>query len=62
MHDEVKAQQVIDAARISMGMEMSETDQIQVTKWGQRVEGLIAFRESLAEYLRERMSAVAPNL
>ena len=26
MHDEVKAQQVIDAARISMGMEMSETD------------------------------------
>jgi len=28
MHDEEKAQQIIDAARISMGMEMSETDQI----------------------------------
>lgn len=45
-----------------MGMEMSESDQLQVTKWAQRVESLTAFRESLADYLRERMNAVAPNL
>ena len=61
-HDETKSQQIIDAARISMGMEMSESDALQVTKWGQRVEALIAFRESLVEYLQARMTAVAPNL
>jgi len=28
MHDEVKAQQIIDAARISMGMDMSDSDKL----------------------------------
>jgi nucleolar protein 56 len=45
--DEEKAQQIIDAAKISMGMDMNETDCLQVCKWAQRVNELIAFRESL---------------
>lgn len=60
--DEDKAQQIIDAAKISMGMDMNETDSQQVLKWAERVSELIAFRESLLEYLKERMNAVAPNL
>jgi nucleolar protein 56 len=60
--DEEKAQQIIDAAKISMGMDMNETDSLQVTKWAQRVNELITFRESLSDYLKERMTAVAPNL
>ena len=45
-----------------MGMDMNDTDCNQVNKWAQRVEELIAFRESLSDYLKERMTAVAPNL
>lgn len=62
MMDDDKAQQVIDAAKISMGMDMNETDSQQVLKWAERVTELIAFRESLIEYLKDRMNAVAPNL
>ncbi len=60
--DEEKAQQIIDAAKISMGMDMNETDCLQVTKWAHRVNELITFRESLQDYLKDRMHAVAPNL
>ena len=60
--DEDKAQQIIDAAKISMGMDMNETDQLQVKKWAERVTELIEFRESLSAYLKDRMNAVAPNL
>lgn len=45
-----------------MGMDMNEGDQLQVRKWAERVVDLISFRESLADYLKDRMNAVAPNL
>jgi nucleolar protein 56 len=60
--DEEKATQIIEAAKISMGMDMNEGDQLQVRKWAERVADLINFREQLAEYLKDRMNAVAPNL
>ena len=60
--DEEKAQQIIDAAKITMGMDMKDSDAIQIKKWAERVVELIEFRESLADYLRNRMTAVAPNL
>ncbi len=60
--DEEKAVQIIEAAKISMGMDMNEGDSLQVRKWAERVVELIDFRESLASYLKDRMNAVAPNL
>lgn len=45
-----------------MGMDMNESDSLQVQKWSERVVELINFRESLINYLRDRMNAVAPNL
>lgn len=45
-----------------MGMDMNEGDSLQVQKWAERVVELIQFRESLSDYLRDRMNAVAPNL
>lgn len=60
--DEEKAQQIIDAAKISMGMDMKDSDASQIKRWAERVVELIEFRETLSEYLRQRMSAVAPNL
>jgi nucleolar protein 56 len=60
--DEEKAQQIIDASKISMGMDMKDSDASQIKRWAERVVELIEFRETLAEYLRQRMTAVAPNL
>jgi len=60
--DDEKAQQIIDAAKISMGQDLSETDCLQIKKFSQRCVDLIAFREALTEYLSQRMNAVAPNL
>lgn len=50
--DDEKAQQVIDAAKISMGQELSETDCLQIKKFASRCQQLIEFREGLTEYLR----------
>lgn len=60
--DEDKAQQVIEAAKISMGQDMSDYDTVQVKKFSERVVDQIVFREQLQEYLKDRMNAVAPNL
>ena len=48
--------------KISMGMDINDTDALQIKKWAERVTDLIAFRETLSEFLKQRMSAVAPNL
>lgn len=60
--DEEKAGQILDAVKISMGMDINDTDALQIKKWAERVTELIAFRETLSEFLKQRMSAVAPNL
>ena len=60
--DEDKAGQILDAVKISMGMDINDTDALQIKKWAERVTELIAFRETLSEFLKQRMSAVAPNL
>jgi len=60
--DEDKAQQIMDAARISMGQEISESDTVQLNRFSERCFELIEFRDSLTEYLKQRMNAVAPNL
>lgn len=45
--DEEKADQIIEAAKISMGQELAESDVLQVKKFSERVVEMIAFRESL---------------
>merc|ERR1711957_476338 len=59
--DEEKAAQILDAVKISMGMDISDLDALQIKKWAERVVDLIAFRETLSEFLKQRMTAVAPN-
>lgn len=60
--DEVKAQQILDAARASMGTELSEIDILTITCFSQRVTDALAFRKSLHDYLVSKMNCVAPNL
>ena len=45
-----------------MGVDLNESDCLQITKWAERCVQLIQFREALADYLKDRMTAVAPNL
>ena len=56
------AQSIIDAARVSMGQDISETDMENVTTFASRVVSLANYRKTLYSYLVSKMSIVAPNL
>ena len=60
--DEHKAQAVLDAARHSMGMDISDIDLLNVTAFAERVVKLTEYRLALQEYLRSKLELVAPNL
>ncbi|KAL5530429.1 NOP58 [Sanghuangporus sanghuang] len=50
------------AAEISMGTEISESDMANINGACDQVIAISAYRAQLAEYLRNRMQAIAPNL
>jgi len=56
------AQAVIDAARVSMGQDISATDMESVSTFANRVVKLAEYRKSLYQYLVNKMAIVAPNL
>eukprot|EP00158_Paraphelidium_tribonemae_P002786 Partr_v1_DN25666_c0_g1_i1_m4900 putative Nucleolar protein len=51
-----------NAAEISMGTEMADTDVFSVMALCQQVISLHQYRAQLYEYLKNRMQAIAPNL
>ena len=53
---------VKDAAEISMGTEISETDEKYIIALCNQILELTDYRASLSEYLKNRMQALAPNL
>mmetsp|Transcript_17180 Transcript_17180/g.44988 ORF Transcript_17180/g.44988 Transcript_17180/m.44988 type:complete len:485 (+) Transcript_17180:236-1690(+) len=60
--DEAKAKEVLDAARASMGQDISPIDLINMSTFASRVIKLAEYRHSLHSYLLEKMHTVAPNL
>lgn len=60
--DEDVANAVFAAARTSMGMDISDTDLANVDHFTSQLVSLGQYRLKLAEYLRSKMSIVAPNL
>lgn len=60
--DESTARAIIEAARVSMGQEISETDMENVMLFAKRTADLTAYRKSLGNYLVAKMGVVAPNL
>lgn len=60
--DETRARNVIDAARSSMGTDISPIDLINIKNFADRVVGLSQYRKNLHAYLLEKMNLVAPNL
>jgi len=59
--DEIAAE-VKTAAETSMGTEITEEDLANIHSLSERVIELMEYRTSLSEYLKLRMTAVAPNL
>lgn len=56
------AEQVKEAAEISMGTEILEDDEAHIKTLAKSVNEISDYRANLAEYLKNRMGAVAPNL
>jgi len=56
------AQELREAAIISMGTEVSEEDIENISSLCDQVVSISEYREQLFEYLKNRMQAIAPNL
>ncbi|XP_055953254.1 nucleolar protein 56-like isoform X2 [Argiope bruennichi] len=62
LNDPVKVQNVLDVARSSMGMDISDTDLENMYTFAERVIALTERRKHLMDYLKSKMHCVAPNL
>ena len=60
--DHSTARAIIEAAKISMGQDISETDMENVMLFAKRTVSLVKYRKSLSAYLVAKMGVVAPNL
>ena len=54
--------QIKEAAEISMGSEISDEDEFNIKELCDQIISLSEYRQSLTEYLKARMMAIAPNL
>lgn len=60
--DEAVATSIIEAAKHSMGQDISATDMENVCSFAERVVNLSKYRKRLHGYLKAKMGIVAPNL
>jgi nucleolar protein 56 len=60
--DMTLAQNILDAARGSMGSALSEVDMLNINMFATRVVSLSEYRKSLVNYLSDKMQSVAPSL
>eukprot|EP00667_Euglena_gracilis_P008468 EG_transcript_8570 len=60
--DEDNAAEIARTSAISMGMDFTEADFLNIETFASRVVNLTAFRKSVFTYLTEKMNVVAPNL
>jgi len=60
--DSTLAQNILDAARGSMGSSLSDIDMLNISAFAVRVISIAEYRKSLISYLSEKMYLVAPNL
>uniref|UniRef100_A0A7S1WZH6 Nucleolar protein 56 n=1 Tax=Tetraselmis chuii TaxID=63592 RepID=A0A7S1WZH6_9CHLO len=60
--DEEKSREVLEAAKASMGQDISPIDLINISAFATRVISLAEYRQKLHAYLTDKMGVVAPNL
>jgi len=61
-NDREKAQAILNAARASMGTDISPVDMINIERFADRVVELTKYRTKLHQYLVDKINVVAPNL
>ncbi|KAI1724044.1 snoRNA binding domain, fibrillarin domain-containing protein [Ditylenchus destructor] len=62
LNDDSLVEQVIESARTSMGMEISDLDLVNIEKFALRVASLAEYRIRLHNYVKDRMDSCAPSL
>ncbi|VBB33959.1 unnamed protein product, partial [Acanthocheilonema viteae] len=62
LEDNNKVAEIVEAARTSMGMDISDLDLFNVDRFAKRVDELTAYRQKLHSYVKERMHSCAPSL
>lgn len=62
VNDRSVAEEILEAARTSMGTEISELDLMNISNFAKRVISLDEYRRQLHAYLSKKMDNVAPNL
>ncbi|CAG9540797.1 unnamed protein product [Cercopithifilaria johnstoni] len=62
LEDNDKVAEIVEAARTSMGMDISDLDLYNVDRFAKRVDELTAYRQKLHSYVKERMHSCAPSL
>ena len=60
--DEDMEREIKAAAEVSMGSEISKSDELNIRELCTQIISLAEYRFSLTEYLKVRMMAIAPNL
>lgn len=60
--DSAKVKAILDASKISMGMDIARGDLDNIECFANRVIALAVYRKELMTYLQNKMSDVAPNL
>ncbi|KAF3763355.1 hypothetical protein M406DRAFT_279435 [Cryphonectria parasitica EP155] len=60
--DGEKAEDIIHAARMSMGMDITDTDLVMVKSFAESVSKMADYRKALSKSLDDKMGDVAPNL
>jgi len=60
--DRQKAEDILQASRSSMGMDISPIDLVNIECFSKRVTSLVDYRKNLIDYLKRKMHGVAPNL
>jgi len=60
--DEEKARDILEAAKASMGQDISPIDLLNIQNFATRVISLAEYRHKLHAYLLDKMHVVAPNL
>jgi nucleolar protein 56 len=60
--DEAKAKEILDAAKMSMGQDISPIDLVNIEQFATRVFELTKYRAELHAYLLKKMNQCAPNL
>jgi len=61
-NDEEQAKQILQAAKTSMGTDISPIDLINIEEFATRVISLAEYKKNLYEYLVKKMGDCAPNL